>query len=66
MWPDSILTEIPTAVASEVLGYLADAPLSDAAKAWAATVRIDVTTARSQQALFGDARTTVGDDWMPL
>lgn len=65
-WPDSIISEIPTAVASELLAYLDDAPTSSAMEAWMETIRVDVDTAKAQVALFpkdDGYGITVDDDW---
>jgi hypothetical protein len=53
MFPDSFVTETPTAVASELLALLHGRPMSGGLRVWLSDLRRQVRDAEAQDALFG-------------
>ena len=51
-FPDSLLTEIPTDVAAEILTLLSDVPVSDGLRMFHGHLRGDVVNAQAQESML--------------
>lgn len=63
-FPDTVIPpEMATAVASELLAYLHDAPATAELRAWAEDLRGDVDNAKANIPLFGTHGHEVDENW---